>query len=319
LKETRIRGLLALIDSAGLTGQKLDSYDVGFKLAPRLNACGRLGHARLAVEMLTKASDAQAQEIAAYLEQQNRARQAMEKQILDAALEQVAQHALDDDGCHGIVLGAEGWHPGVIGIVASRIVDRFHRPTIMVALTNGQGQGSGRSIAGFHLTRALGACREYLETFGGHEMAAGLKLKTEHFADFREAFAAHAKTALAPEHLTPELPLECAATLRQMTVPLVTDLQRLGPFGHANRKPLLAVRELEVCQPPRVVGNGGQHLQLQVRDTTGSMKCIGFGFGGIADQLTTGTKVELAVEPLINEYNGRSSVELEVKDLKIVS
>jgi single-stranded-DNA-specific exonuclease len=319
LKETRIRGLLALIASAGLTGQKLDSYDVGFKLAPRLNACGRLGHARLAVEMLTKASESQALEIATYLEQQNRTRQAMEKQILDAALEQVKQHALDDDGCHGIVLGAEGWHAGVIGIVASRIVDRFHRPTIMVSLTNGHGQGSGRSIAGFHLTRALGACRDFLETFGGHEMAAGLKLKTERFADFREAFAAHAKIALAPECLTPELPLECLATLRQMTIALVTDLQRLGPFGHANRKPLLAVRDLEVCQPPRVVGNGGQHLQLQVRDATGSLKCIAFGFGGMADQLPIGTKLELAVEPIINEYNGRTSVELGVKDLRIVS
>jgi single-stranded-DNA-specific exonuclease len=318
LKQTKLRGLIALIDSAGLSGQNLDSYDVGFKLAPRLNACGRMGHARLAVEMLTKATDTQAIEIATYLEQQNRARQAMEKKILDAALAQVAEHSLDGDDCHGIVLGAEGWHPGVIGIVASRIVDRFHRPTVMVALTNGHGQGSGRSIAGFHLTKALEACGEHLETFGGHEMAAGLKLKTENFGDFREAFASHAKAVLPAEALIAELPLEGVANLRQLTAALVTDLQRLGPFGHANRKPLLACHGLEITSIPRRVGKSGDHLQLQVRDETGTMKCIAFGYGSMFEQLAPGVKIDLAIEPTINEYNGRSNVELEVKDLKIV-
>jgi single-stranded-DNA-specific exonuclease len=320
LKQTRLRGLIALIDSAGLTGQSLTSYDVGFKLAPRLNACGRLGHARLAVEMLTKASESQAAEIATYLEQQNRARQAVEKKILDAALEQVKEHALDDEGCHGIVLGAEGWHAGVIGIVASRIVDRLHRPTIMVSLTNGHGQGSGRSIAGFHLTRALGACRDHLETYGGHEMAAGLRLKTENFADFREAFAAHAKSTLSPEHLIPELSLESLATLRQITYALTSDLARIGPFGHGNPKPLLALRGLTLAHPPRRVGKTGEHLQLQVRDdSAASMRCIAFNHGAMFERLTAGTKLELAVEPLINEYNGLSSVELEVKDLKLLA
>ena len=318
LKQTKLRGLIALIDSAGLAGQKLDSYDVGFKLAPRLNACGRMGHARLAVEMLTKATESQAIEIATYLEQQNRARQAMEKKILDAALAQVEEQSFDHEDCHGIVLGAEGWHPGVIGIVASRIVDRFHRPTVMVALNNGYGQGSGRSIAGFHLTKALEACREQLETFGGHEMAAGLKLKSENFNGFREAFGEHAKSVLPPESLVALVPLEGIATLGQMTAALVTDLHRLGPFGHANRKPLLACRGLEIAAIPRRVGKTGDHLQLQVRDATGSMKCIAFNYGAMFDQLGPGVKIELAVEPTINEFNGRSNVELEVKDLKVV-
>ncbi len=318
LKQTKLRGLIALIESAGLTGQKLDSYDVGFKLAPRLNACGRMGHARLAVEMLTKATEAQAIEIATYLEQQNRARQAVEKKILDAALEQVQEQCFDRDDCHGIVLGAEGWHPGVIGIVASRIVDRLHRPTVMVALNNGHGQGSGRSIVGFHLTKALEACREQLETFGGHEMAAGLKLKSANFDAFREAFGEHARAVLSAESLVAQLPLEAWATVSQMTAALVTDLHRLGPFGHANRKPLLACRGLEIAAIPRRVGKTGDHLQLQVRDSTGSMKCIAFNYGAMFDQLGPGVKIELAVEPTINEFNGRSNVELEVKDLKVV-
>ncbi len=319
LKRTRLGGLLALIESAGLTGQKLDSFDVGFKLAPRLNACGRMGHARLAVEMLTKASDVQAQEIAIYLEKQNRARQAVEKQILEAALQQAQEQGLDGDDCHGIVLGGEGWHAGVIGIVASRIVDRFHRPTVMVSLNNGHGQGSGRSIAGFHLTKALDACRDHLETFGGHEMAAGLKLKTEHFGEFRDAFAHHAKGCLPADKLVPELAVDCIASLRQFTLALVNDLQRLGPFGHANRRPLLACRGVHMAQPPRRVGKTGDHLQLHVRDETGSMKCIAFGYGSMFDQLGAGARIDLAVEPVINEFNGRSNVELEVKDLIVTS
>ena len=226
LKQTKLRGLKALIESAGLTGQNLDSYDVGFKLAPRLNACGRMGHARLAVEMLTKAGDAQAMEIAVYLEQQNRARQTVEKKILDAAMAQATELELDQPDCHGIVLGGEGWHPGVIGIVASRVVDKFHRPTIMIAINNDVGQGSGRSIAGFHLTKALEACKSSLETFGGHEMAAGLKMKPGNLNEFREAFADHARQVLTPELLTPELPLEASATLRQFTPALVADLHR---------------------------------------------------------------------------------------------
>jgi single-stranded-DNA-specific exonuclease len=318
LKASRLRGLVALIESAGLTGQKLDSFDVGFKLAPRLNACGRMGHARLAVDMLTKATETQAQEIATYLEQQNRARQAMEKKILEAALDQAHHHGMDGDDCHGIVLGGEGWHPGVIGIVASRVVDRFHRPTIMVSLNNGHGQGSGRSIAGFHLTKALDACRDHLETWGGHEMAAGLKLKTENLEAFRDAFADHAKGRLSSDQLVPELMIDCVASLRQFTLALVNDLQRLGPFGHANRRPMLACQRLEIAQTPRRVGKTGDHLQLQVRDDTGMMKCIAFGFGAMFDQLTAGVKVDLAVEPVINEFNGRSNVELEVKDLKLV-
>lgn len=319
LKRSRLRGLIALIESAGLTGQSLDSYDVGFKLAPRLNACGRMGHARLAVEMLTKADENQAREIAEYLEQQNRARQAMEKKILVAALEQAKENGLDDDGCCGIVLGAEGWHPGVIGIVASRVVDRLHRPTVMISFTNGHGQGSGRSISGFHLTKALDACRDHLETFGGHEMAAGLKLKTERFNDFRAAFAEHAKGCLSTDQLSPGIEIDAVAQLRHMTAALVNDLHRVGPFGNGNRKPLLACHGMEVTQPPRRVGKTGEHLQIQVRDETGSMKCIAFGFGAMFDRLLPGAKIDLVVDPTINEFNGRSSVELMVKDLKMCS
>lgn len=316
LKASRLAGIRALIASAGLTGEKLDSFHVGFLLAPRLNASGRMGHARLAVEMLTTADAEKANQIASYLEQQNRQRQAIEKKILEQAMAQIVDGGWDAEGKCAIVLGDESWHPGVIGIVASRIVDRFHRPTIMVALNNGQGQGSGRSIAGFHLARALEACAQHLEAFGGHEMAAGLRVRTTKFGDFRDSFCAQAGRLVTGNMLVPELTLDSLAELRHMSPALVNDLQRLGPFGHGNPKPLLCFRGLEIACDPRRVGRTGEHLQLTVRQGQQVIRCIGFGYGDLYDHLAVGTRIDLAVEPILNEYNGNTSVELDVKDVQ---
>ena len=265
LKQSKLTGIQSLIRSAGLDGQKLDSYHVGFLLAPRLNACGRMGHARLAVEMLTTATPQKADEIAVYLEQQNRARQTIERKILEEAIAQATELKSTHEDCRGIVLGAAGWHPGVIGIVASRIVERFNRPTIMVALGDEIGQGSGRSIAGFHLAQALDACHDHLEAHGGHEMAAGLKLQPSKFEDFRAAFCEYASQTIQPEILVPQLHLDTLAELQHVTHALVIDLKRLGPFGHGNRKPLLCCRGVTLASPPRRVGKTGDHLQLFVR------------------------------------------------------
>lgn len=316
LKASKLAGIRALIESANLTGQKLDSFHVGFLLAPRLNACGRMGHARLAVEMLTTPDAAKAMEIATYLEQQNRARQVIERKILDGALAQVTAGGWDQEGKCAIVLGDANWHPGVIGIVASRLVDRFHRPAIMVALNNGHGQGSGRSIAGFHLAHALHVCAEHLETYGGHEMAAGLKVQTAKFEDFRRSFCEHASRVVSREMLVPQLTLDGLAEVRQMSPALVQDLQRLGPFGHGNRRPTLCFKDVEISAPPRRVGKTGDHLQLHIRQHGQFIKCIAFGYGEMFDHLKVGTKIDLAVEPTLNEYNGATSVELEVKDLQ---
>jgi single-stranded-DNA-specific exonuclease len=328
LVQSRLPGIQELIASAGLEGKEIDSFHVGFLLAPRLNASGRMGHAALAVRMLTEATSEEAREAAAFLEQQNRQRQTVERQILDEALEQVAERGFDGDGEHAIVLGKAGWHPGIIGIVASRIVDRFHRPTLMIALTGGEGggaQGSGRSISGFHLAHALESCGEHLDAFGGHAMAAGLKMSCEKFEAFREAFCAHAKSALAAELLIPQLKIDAVAELREMTPALVTDLNRLAPFGQGNRRPVLVLRGLTVAGPPRIVGKTGEHLQFQVRTPASAtareqfMKCIAFKQARMADQLDRGVLVDVAVEPVLNEFNGRSNVELEVKDIRICS
>jgi single-stranded-DNA-specific exonuclease len=318
LRNSKLAGLQALIASAGLTGRTLESFDVGFKLAPRLNACGRMGHAARAVEMLTRADADKAAQIADFLEGENRQRQAVEKKIVDQAIAQVMEQGGPDKVC-ALVVAKEEWHAGVIGIVASRLVDKFHRPTVMIALNNGHGQGSARSIAGFHLARALDACGEHLEAHGGHEMAAGLKLETAKLDDFRAAFCAYASSQLRPDDLIPELALDASATLDQLTEALVKDLHRLGPFGHANRKPLLCCRDLQLTAPARRVGASGDHLQIHIRQGERLMKCIAFGYGPMEAKLSLGTRIDLAVEPQLNEFNGRTNVELIVRDLVLLA
>ena len=316
LKQSRLNGIRALIESASLTGHTLDSYDVGFKLGPRLNACGRMGHAKLAVEMMTTATPQRAKEIADFLEQQNRERQAMERHILEQAIEQARALGCEDDDCDGVVLAAEGWHAGVIGIVASRIVERLHRPTVMIALRDGIGQGSARSVPGFHLANALAACTEHLTGHGGHEMAAGLKMHPDHVAAFRLAFCEHAKAMLTPEQRQPALHLDATVSLSQLSEAVVVDLHRMAPFGQGNRRPILFCPGVTVAAPPRKVGRSGDHLQLFVRQGEMTMKAIAFGCGEAGDIIHVGAVLDLAVEAGLNEWNGRRSVELEVKDFR---
>ena len=318
LRASNLPGLRALIASASLTGKNLDSYHVGFCLAPRLNACGRMGHAEKALRMLTEASEAEALEIASFLETQNRQRQALERQILEQALAQLGPNPLSDSD-RAIVLASDQWHPGVIGIVAARLVDRFCRPTVLISLANGQGQGSGRSIAGFHLADALNACSHYLTSHGGHEMAAGLKISADSFNAFRDAFKSYARDHVQLEMMRPELKLEAHADLAQMNEGVVNDLWRLGPFGHGNRRPVFWFRDVHLAAEPRVVGKTGVHLQLWVKKGNKRLKCIAFNRAFMKDRLTPGTRVELAAEPSINEFNGARSVELEIKDVRLAN
>ena len=316
LQLSKLTGIRALIESAGLTGQSLDAYHVGFRLGPRLNAAGRMGHAKLAVEMLTDATPERAREVADYLEGQNRDRQATERKILDEAIAQAEQLGCDRDDCRGVVLGGVGWHPGVVGIVASRIVERLHRPAVLVGLNEGQGQGSGRSVSGFHLARALDACGEHLETHGGHEMAAGLKLRADRLPDFRAAFADYAGRHLTPEQMSAEVTLEVSAPLPQVTAALVNDLARMGPFGQGNRRPLVCCRDVELAGPPKRVGKAAAHVQMQVRQGGAMLPCIVFNAGPAMDAMRAGQRLDLAVEPQLNEFNGRVTVQLRVEDVR---
>ena len=317
VKQCSINGMRALLESAGLLGENVDSFDVGFRLAPRLNACGRMGHAAEAVELLTLASPERATEIATYLDQQNRQRQTTEREVVDLAMAQITELGLDQPGQHAIVVGGKGWHAGVIGIVASRIVDRYQRPAIVVSLDDESGHGSGRSILGFHLANALAAMGDLLEKSGGHAMAAGLSVHPSQFEAFRAAFVTHANRTLPAELLTPELRIEDEASLAEINRALVDEFTRLGPFGPGNPRPLLVCRDVELLMAPNVVGKAGDHLQLRIKQGNTSMKCIAFKFADMAPQLKKGSRLDIVAEPTLNTFNGYSNVELEIKDIKL--
>jgi single-stranded-DNA-specific exonuclease len=315
LPHTQHAGLRALLKSARLDGEKLDAYHVGFLLAPRLNACGRMGHARLAVELLTDAPADRAAKIADYLTRQNAERQRVEKAITAEAVEQVRAGGLDSPGQRAIVLASDSWHGGVIGIVASRLVERFHRPAILIAVNGAGGQGSGRSIPGFHMRDALAACAEYLRNFGGHAMAGGLRIDRERIDDFAAAFIAYANAHIDADRLQPTLRVDGETTLPALGYSVVEHLARLAPFGQGNPPPVLAIRGCQVLGPPRRMGQGGGVLSVMLSQNGASMRAVGFGMGELAEQLVGVTEVDVAAEPTINTFNGRSAAELKLKDV----
>ena len=316
LKNTKQVGLLALLDSAGLTGKPIGDYEVGFRLAPRLNAAGRMGHALLAIEMLTRADAGRAKEIAIYLEEHNRARQAKERKIVAQAREMVEAKGMHTDACRGIVLAAEGWHAGVIGIVAARLVDHYHRPTVLIALGNGLGQGSARSVPHFPMHEALAACSEYLETYGGHAMAAGLKIKPDQVDDFTEAFIEQANNTLTGADLLPKLRLDADVSLAELDVRTVQAVEGLGPFGIDNPKPRLCTDWVELAVEPRCVGKNREHLQATFTQDGATLRSIAFGQAAAADDLKQHRRCRVAFEPVINEYQGRRTAEMRVLDFQ---
>lgn len=317
LRRTQNPGLKALLQVSGLEGKsRYDDYDVGFNLAPRLNAVGRLGHARTAVELFTQADGARAAEIAAALDAQNRKRQELERTIAKQAEALVIERGFDRDGCHGIVLACEQWHAGVIGIVASRLVNRFCRPAVLIALENGCGQGSARSVPHFPLHEVLACCGEHLLSHGGHAMAAGVRVAADRVDAFTEAFLAEAARRLTPKDLCPRLYLDDEVELTDLTIDVVDALQRMAPHGTGNPAPRLATGVVELAEPPRVVGKAGNHLQMMVRQGREHRKAIAFNRGDQAEQVNEVRRLRLAFEPIINEWNGRRSVELKVVDWK---
>jgi single-stranded-DNA-specific exonuclease len=316
LRAAPLPGLRALIESARLTGSSIDGYDVGFKLAPRLNAAGRMGHARLAVELLTRADDNRAREIALYLEEHNRARQSKERKITQEAFKLVERLGLDGDANRAIVLVGEGWHAGVIGLVASRVVDRYRKPTIVISLEDGVGQGSGRSIERLDMAAALRACSEHLTTFGGHRMAAGLRIDAGCIEAFTEAFVDHANRRLTAADLVPRLRIDAEASLDELDLETVGTIAQMGPFGEGNPRPLLATDWLDLADEPRCVGKSGDHLQAVFAQSGAVIRAIAFGQAEVACQLKRHRKCRVAFEPIINEFNNRRSVELQVVDFK---
>jgi single-stranded-DNA-specific exonuclease len=320
LPDCKLCGIQALIETAGLAGRQLDSFHIGFRLAPMLNAAGRMGHARLAVELLTSESPIRSMQIAEYLKEQNSQRQQCERKIFKQACEMIIEGDLNHPDRKSIVLASENWHTGVIGIVASRIVDKFYRPTIMINTDSTEdriAQGSGRSVPGFCLLSAIKACCRHLTSFGGHKMAAGIKIKADKIDEFAAEFEAYARENLSRDDEAAKLHIDALAPLSEFRKETVSELQLLGPFGQGNPEPTFATRGVRLASPPRRVGAGHEHLQLAITDNTATIRCIGFRFGKLEKKLQENEFFDVAYQPQINTYNGNSSVEFVLTDIQL--
>jgi single-stranded-DNA-specific exonuclease len=325
LQQSPLPGLKALCEVAGLDpGAELRATDIGFKIAPRLNAAGRLGCARLVVDLLTTTQRHQAVDLARVLEDQNAKRQTLERRMLAEARELAEAAGLHE--MPAVVLANAGWHSGVLGIVASRLVDLYGRPALMIALPAANavesghaavGVGSGRSVDGFAINEGLKACGDLLLSHGGHAMAAGFRVRAEQIDALRERFCARAATHFPAGPPSPSLVLDAEAPLNLLTVGLVRDLDKLEPYGAENRKPTFLAGGLEVVGEPRLVGTPANHLSFKVRQHNTTLKAIAFGMADRADELMSeGGACCLAFTPKINEWQGRTSIDLQVVDLQ---
>ena len=316
IKRSRLGGLNALIDATGLRQQRIDSYHVGFVLGPRLNACGRMGHARQAVELLTSASASEAVRIAAFLARQNQERRATERVMLQEARTMIVEAGYDRPDQGAIVLGKPGWHRGVMGIVASRLVERYCRPVVLLSFQDGRAQGSARSVPGLSIHEAMHGCHELLDEFGGHAMAAGCSLQVERVPALRQRLIRFINERLGPQDRLPVLDIDAVCTLGDLGWTVVGQIQRLAPFGRANPAPVLCLRNVAIDGHPRRVGTEGSHLRLMLREGPCRSAAIGFGLGELVDHLAPGDRVDVAIEPKMSTWCGRQQIDLHVKDLR---
>jgi single-stranded-DNA-specific exonuclease len=313
-------GLRALAEVAGISlsgSGGLTTGRVAFALAPRINAAGRMDDATAAVRLLLTQDPSEARELAAGLDRQNRERQVLEGEILDDALARAsATHDLARD--RAIVLASPDWHPGVLGIVASRLAERFGRPTALIGKQGDQTRGSVRSPLGWHVAEALGRCADLLTHYGGHRAAGGFSLSPDRIEAFRERFLSLAAADLSEEIMEPTLEIEAEIALDDLDLDLVDLLSRLGPHGLGNPEPVLAARRLQVMRSARRVGRN--HLKFRVRQSGSNgqvVEAIGFGLGSFLELFDQPTppRVDLAFIPERNTWNGRDSLQLRVKDL----
>lgn len=314
LSRSEKAGVRALKEVAGIEGQEISPRQVGFSLAPRLNAAGRLTAAQAGVELLVSEDAGRAGELARYLDGVNR-----ERQVVQAQMYQEAKAAIEAEGDvedrWAIVLASEHWHPGVVGIVASRLVEEYGRPTILIGLSGEAGKGSGRSIAAFHLYRALVACQEHLVGFGGHEHAAGIQIRREQVSAFRDALNRVASQQLTALDCGPILEADAEVRLADIDEALLDFCEQLEPVGAGNPPPLLLARGVEVLGVPTLVGKEHQHLRLTLRQGNESLRAIGFGMADRLDQVR-GSPFDIAFTPQRRLWNDRAERQALLRDLK---
>jgi single-stranded-DNA-specific exonuclease len=316
LPQTPNPGLRALLATTGLAGKPdITAAQIGYVLAPRINAVGRMGTALDGVRLLLTDDPREAEAIARALEGENRSRQTVDGETLKQALEMLDRE-FDAERDWAVVLAQEGWHPGVIGIVASRVVERIHRPTVMIALAGGEdGKGSARSIPGFDLYEAMRACSGYLTRYGGHRMAAGCGIRAERVDAFRAALNEHAHAVLRPEHLVPEVRIDLELELHHATDALARMLRHAGPFGAGNATPVFASRRVGVVGYPKVVAE--KHLKLTLGAQGRSIDAIGFNMAErTREPWMSGGPLDVAFKLEEHVFNGRASLQAKLVDLR---
>jgi single-stranded-DNA-specific exonuclease len=314
-------GLAALMEVAKLTEKPcLSSEDLAFGLAPRLNAAGRFGQAQLGVELLTTESRERAVQLAEYIHQLNASRDSLERSILLAASKQIKEQ-FDADGDAALVLAGRGWHAGVIGLVAGRLAEKYHRPVVMIALDQlgvKPGVGSARSPNGLNLHAALASCSEHLLSYGGHAAAAGLKIDESRIDAFRQAFCEVADCETPAGSRVGEIRIDAEGPLAQLTPQTVRQIESLAPFGCCNPRPVLCATGVRLAEPPKRMGGGEKHLALKLVQHRTTMRCVAFGHGESADELAAqNTPLDIAYKPVINEYRDRLSVEVHLVDWRV--
>jgi single-stranded-DNA-specific exonuclease len=306
-------GLKALGELAGVGDRPITSGQVAFVLAPRINAAGRMGNAEQGLRLLFARDLEEARAIAGSLEEDNQRRRRYDEQALAEAAQRV-ETELDWPNCASILLWSDAWHAGVIGIVASRLVERFQRPTILVALHGDRGRGSGRSVPGLDLNDVLGKCDDLLVAYGGHAFAAGLTVQRDRLPEFRQRLEALVRERLSPEECVPRLTIDAELGIGACDLALTDWLERMSPHGLDNPEPLFRAPDVTV-ESASAVG-GGRHLRLRVRDATGSREAIGFGLGERARELAGAKRCELAFVPTRNQWMGETRVQLKIRGVR---
>jgi single-stranded-DNA-specific exonuclease len=306
--KTRWPGLRELMDVAGIVEGSLDTYSIGFIIAPRINAAGRIEHANLALELLLTDAQAKAGELAKKLDNLNRKRQDLTQTILSEAREQLATTPE-----YKILLAAgDNWPKGIVGLVAGRLTEEFSRPVLVLDRGAEEATGSARSIGNFNIIEAISRSQEILIKYGGHPMAAGFTLRSEHIETFHKNLLEYAEEALADEDLNPVLFYDAEIEPREISEELVDFLERLAPFGLGNPRPRFRINNL-TPQNPMKIGVEGRHLRMYVE----SFGCIGFNQGFWADKFSSGGKIDLICEPQYNEWNGEKKIQLKIIDIDL--
>ncbi|WP_053367251.1 single-stranded-DNA-specific exonuclease RecJ [Bacillus sp. FJAT-27245] len=317
LKVTGNIGIRAILKSAGVDASAINEETIGFTLAPRINAVGRLEHASMAVKLLLTEDKGEAEDLAREMDSLNRERQAIVQEITEEAILQV-ERDFPPDSNKVLLVGKEGWNAGVIGIVASRLVEKFYRPVIVFSfdMEKGLAKGSARSIPGFDLFKNLSECRDILPHFGGHPMAAGMTLKLEDVNDLRFRLNELAAGQMSDEDFVPVLQLDAEISISEVSLPVLEEVLLLAPFGMDNPKPKISVEDVSISTLRRI-GSDSSHLKMTLSNGEASLDGIGFGLGPLADHISPSSKISVAGELSINEWNNIRKPQLMLQDIAI--